>query len=347
MVTVLVVDDEPQVRNALRRALESQGDQVLSARNGQEAIDLAAAQTPDLVVLDLWLPDLDGVEVVTRLRSWLDAPILILSGEVDERRKVQALDAGADDFLQKPFGFSELAARLRALKRRSVREETGQRMVFGDLVVDLPQRAVFVEREPVKLTPTEWGLLEALATRPGKLLTHGWLLAQVWGAGHGDESRQSLRTHIRSLRAKIGDDAADPRYVRTESGAGYRWLLEPDGPRPPAATAPAAPTGGEDGEDGGDLVIGADGQPIGRTAGADRLDGGDEESVRWFMHELNNVLTAMNLALHVSRRAGADTATTQEALQGHLQRTAHLVNRAAELVGRLSAVLEREQVGRR
>src|SRR4051812_47374976 len=141
MARVLVVDDEPQVLHALRRVLESQGDQVLVAATGTEALDAAAARAPDLVVLDLRLPDLDGVEVVRRLRGWLDVPVLILSGDADEERKVSALDSGADDFLQKPFGFSELSARLRALQRRSVRDRAGQRLVFDDLVVDLPQGA--------------------------------------------------------------------------------------------------------------------------------------------------------------------------------------------------------------
>ena len=131
MATVLVVDDEPQVRHALRRALEGEGDRVLCAATGTEAVDLAAAETPDLVVLDLWLPDIDGVEVVRRLRGWLDVPILILSGDSDTERKVGALDSGADDFLQKPFGFPELTARLRALKRRTVRVEADRRLSFG------------------------------------------------------------------------------------------------------------------------------------------------------------------------------------------------------------------------
>lgn len=248
MATVLVVDDEPQVLHALRRALEGEGDRVLTAATGTEAVDLAASQPPDLVVLDLWLPDLDGVEVVRRLRGWLDVPILILSGDADEERKVSALDSGADDFLQKPFGFSELTARLRALKRRSVREQADQRLEYGDLVVDLPQGAAELGGTLLRLTPTEWQLLEAMVTHPGKLLTHRWLVARVWGGSHGDENRQALRTHIRSLRAKIGDDAATPRYLGTESGAGYRWLAEPVPPSPsrrpppPPYVVPRRPT---------------------------------------------------------------------------------------------------------
>src|SRR6478752_367645 len=194
MATVLVVDDEPQVLHALRRALEGEGDRVLTAATGTQAVDLAATRPPDLVVLDLWLPDLD------------------------EERKVSALDSGADDFLQKPFGFSELTARLRALKRRRVREQADQRLEYGDLVVDLPQGAAELGGTLLRLTPTEWQLLEAMVTHPGKLLTHRWLLARVWGEQHGDESRQALRTHIRSLRSKIADDAAKPHSLRTESG---------------------------------------------------------------------------------------------------------------------------------
>ena len=205
---------------------------------GLQAVDLAATQAPDLVVLDLWLPDIDGVEVVRRLRGWLDVPILILSGDSDEERRVDALDSGADDFLQKPFGFSELTARLRALRRRTRprpgRPAPGVRRPGGRPA----QGSAALAGVPLRLTPTEWQLLEAMVTHPGKLLTHRWLVARVWGGSHGDESRQALRTHIRSLRAKIGDDATTPPFLRTESGAGYRWLAEPSGAEPPR-TAPA------------------------------------------------------------------------------------------------------------
>ena len=313
MATVLVVDDEPQVLHALRRSLEGEGDRVLTAATGTQAVDLAATQPPDLLVLDLWLPDLDGVEVVRRLRGWLDVPILILSGDADEERKVSALDSGADDFLQKPFGFSELSARLRALKRRSVREQADQRLEYGDLVIDLPQGAAELDGTLLRLTPTEWQLLEAMVTHPGKLLTHRWLVARVWGGSHGDESRQALRTHIRSLRAKIGDDASTPRYLRTESGAGYRWLAEPV-PSPVAPVArPAPPV----------VRRPADLAPVSNT-----------------LHDLNNVLTALHLALHLaqSKVTGVGEASTADELdrasekaQVQLRRSVHLVDRAADL----------------
>ena len=308
-----MVDDEPQVLHALRRALEGEGERVLSASTGLQAVDLAATQAPDLVVLDLWLPDIDGVEVVRRLRGWLDVPILILSGDSDEERRVDALDSGADDFLQKPFGFSELTARLRALRRRTVRDQADQRLAYGDLVVDLPQGSAALAGVPLRLTPTEWQLLEAMVTHPGKLLTHRWLVARVWGGSHGDESRQALRTHIRSLRAKIGDDATTPTFLRTESGAGYRWLAEPSGAEPPR-TAPA---------------VGIERPaPPGRAPAAAAL------------HDLNNVLTALHLALHlaqgrVTRLAeGGDpdaVDASASAVQVQLRRSVHLVDRAGDL----------------
>ena len=266
------------------------------------------------MVLDLWLPDIDGVEVVRRLRGWLDVPILILSGDADEERKVSALDSGADDFLAKPFGFSELTARLRALKRRTVRDQADQRLEYGDLVVDLPQGAAELGGSLLRLTPTEWQLLEAMVTHPGKLLTHRWLVARVWGGSHGDESRQALRTHIRSLRAKIGDDASTPRYLRTESGAGYRWLAEPaDGP--PDDGAPPRPS---------DVVRRrpTDGTGDGRAARpeqradrpAPRPAPGPEQG---------------RAARRLRPRRGADAAA--EKAQVQLRRSVHLVDRAGDL----------------
>jgi two-component system, OmpR family, KDP operon response regulator KdpE len=258
--------------------------------------------------------------VVRRLRGWLDVPILILSGDADEERKVSALDSGADDFLQKPFGFSELTARLRALKRRRVREQADQRLEYGDLVVDLPQGSAELDGTLLRLTPTEWQLLEAMVTHPGKLLTHRWLVARVWGGGHGDESRQALRTHIRSLRAKIGDAAATPRYLRTESGAGYRWLAEPVPPSRVEEPAPAV------------VRRPAELAPVSNT-----------------LHDLNNVLTALHLALHLAQTkvAGLGEATTPEEVarasekaQVQLRRSVHLVDRAGDLARSLRETWE-------
>ncbi len=326
MATVLVVDDEPQVLHALRRALESEGDRVLSAATGTEAVDVAATSAPDLVVLDLRLPDIDGVEVVRRLRGWLDVPILILSGDSDTERKVEALDSGADDYLAKPFGFAELTARLRALRRRTVREEADQRLRFGPLAVDLPRGSAELDGTLLRLTPTEWQLLEGMVTHPGKLLTHRWLLARVWGEQHGDESRQALRTHIRSLRAKIGDDAGTPRYLRTESGAGYRWLPDPDR-RPGAAEETRTETSS---------VPSVPSVPA------------DPESRAAALHDINNVLTALHFSLHVAtegtdRLAGdaGPGGVDQEAVEriaSQLHRSVRLVDRAGELAQNLRPV---------
>lgn len=223
MPKVLIVDDEPAILTVLQRVLEADGYDVSAAENGARAIELAVTTVPDLVVLDLRLPDTDGIELTKILRRWLQAPILILSGFNDEARKVKALDAGADDYLQKPFGLDELKARLRALQRRTS-ETGGSTVAFGDILVDLAAGSVIVSGEEVRLTRTEWLLLEALVTNPGKLMTHRRVAAEVWGSGYGEEMRQTLRGHVKSLRAKLGDDANEPTYIRTESGAGYRWI---------------------------------------------------------------------------------------------------------------------------
>jgi len=279
---ILLVDDEPQLVHALRRALEQAGHEVLAAPDGEAGIHLTRTGHPDLVVLDLKLPDLDGVDVVRRLRSWFDAPILILSAVTDETRKVQALDAGADDFLNKPFGMRELTARLRALLRRRGPAPEERVLRFPGLTVDLTARSVEVDGRDQRLTPTEWRILEALATQPGRLLTHHTLLHQVWDETHGDEARQSLRSHVRSLRAKLGDDAADPRFVRTESGAVYRWLPAPD-------TEP-----GDDLEEAG---LAGESLPVPRSEHARGVD--------QIMHDLNNVLTAMRFATYLLRQQEA------------------------------------------
>ncbi|MFC6041572.1 response regulator [Nocardioides hankookensis] len=240
MTRVLVVDDEPQIGHAIRTALERDGDEVLLAGSGVAGVDLVATSRPDLLILDLHLPDIDGTEVVRRVRPWFAHPILVLSGASDEDSRVAALDAGADDFLGKPFGLAELRARLRALQRRSAggADDTTQRR-YGDLVVDLAGRTVRVAGQEVLLTPTEWRLLVAFLANPGALLTHHRLLAEGWSTSYGDETRQALRTHIRSLRAKIGDPAADPLYIRTESGVGYRWVAT-EGSGAPGTGAPGA-----------------------------------------------------------------------------------------------------------
>ena len=226
MTLVLVVDDEPQIRRALRTSLEAHGYEVRTASNGEEAIVAAAETALDLVFLDLGLPDLDGTDVIRRVRSFSDVPVIVLSVRDHQSDKVAALDAGADDYVTKPFGMEELLARGRAAMRRKQPEEPAvpvQR--FGGLEVDLGRRLVSRDGEPIHLTPTEYGLLEAFVTNPGKLLTHQWLLRKVWGQGYGTETTY-LRTYVRALRKKLGDDAQAPDLIVTEPGVGYRWVAE-------------------------------------------------------------------------------------------------------------------------
>jgi two-component system KDP operon response regulator KdpE len=228
VTTILVIDDEPQILRALGAALRSQGYEVVTASNGEDGLTAAAAGRPELIVLDLGLPDLDGVEVLKRLRSWSAVPVIVLSVREAQTDKVSALDVGADDYLSKPFGIEELLARMRATLRRTAPAGGGDPLLrFDDLVVDRERRTITRDGRPVHLTPTEYSLLEAMVSQPGKLLTHAWLLDRVWGPGYHDESHY-LRVFIRQLRRKLGDQAASPRLIATEPGIGYRWLLEPD-----------------------------------------------------------------------------------------------------------------------
>jgi len=226
MTTILVVDDEPQIRRALRTSLEAHGYTVQTAGTGEEAVVAAAEVSPDLVFLDLGLPDLDGTEVIKRVRSFSEVPVIVLSVRDRQADKVAALDAGADDYVAKPFGMEELLARLRAQLRRAQPEDAGPAVLrFGDLQVDLARRLVTLAGAPVHLTRTEYALLEAFVTNPGKLLTHQWLLRKVWGRGYGEESHY-LRVYVRALRRKLGDRAAAPDLILTEPGVGYRWIAE-------------------------------------------------------------------------------------------------------------------------
>jgi two-component system KDP operon response regulator KdpE len=240
---VLVVDDEPQIRRALRRALEAQDYQVATAANAEEALAVAAAGDPDLVILDLGLPDLDGTEVIRRLRSWTDVPVIVLSVREGRSDKVDALDAGADDYVTKPFDVEELLARMRAALRRRLEVVPSEPILrFDDLEVDLGRRRVRRGDRALHLTPYEYGLLEAMATNPGKLLTHAWLLRRVWGRGYGSESHY-LHVYVRQLRQKLGDDAAMPRYIVTEPGVGYRWGPDPDRGQPSSTSGRSASQG--------------------------------------------------------------------------------------------------------
>jgi two-component system KDP operon response regulator KdpE len=218
---VLVVDDEPQIVRGLKIILRSAGYVVEAAETKQQALALLAARPPDAVVLDLVLPDGSGVEICEELRRWSRLPILVLSAVGDEREKVRALDAGADDYVTKPFGTDELLARLRALLRRSVQDGGVPQVVVGELVIDLADRRVQRGEEEVHLTPIEFDLLRVLATHRGRLVTHRQLLREVWGPEYGEETHY-LRVHVAHIRAKLETDASRPQYLITEPGVGYR-----------------------------------------------------------------------------------------------------------------------------
>jgi len=221
---ILVVDDEPQILRALRTSLRAAGYEVETAATAETALAEAAMRPPDAVILDLILPDGTGTDVARELRTWSSAPIIVLSAVGDEREKIQALDAGADDYVQKPVGIDELLARLRAGLRRAA--PAGEPVVtIGGLVVDLEKRLVTVDGREVHLTPHQFDILRVLAKNEGKLMTHRSILREVWGPGYGSESNL-LHVHMSQLRRKIEPDPARPRYLVTEPGAGYR-LVDP------------------------------------------------------------------------------------------------------------------------
>ena len=225
---VLIVDDELPIRRFLRVSLAGEGYRVVEAATAGEALDQIAAQRPDVVVLDLGLPDRDGVEVIREVREWSPVPIVVLSVRDREHDKVAALETGADDYLTKPFGVGELMARLRvALRHASLAGGTADEPVFttGELRVDLARRQVFVAGREVRLTPIEYKLLALLVKNAGKVLTHRQLLRQVWGPEYGDENHY-VRVYVAQLRRKLEADPARPRYLRTESGVGYRLVTE-------------------------------------------------------------------------------------------------------------------------
>ncbi len=273
MTSVLVVDDEPQILRALQINLRVRHYDVHVAANGTQALELASRHPPDFVILDLGLPDLDGVEVIQGLRGWTDAPIIVLSGRTDSTDKVDALDAGADDYVTKPFGMEELLARMRAVGRRVTGNGDLPRLRLGDLVVDLAAKRVIRDprggaddasaadeasaadrasgasgasgagaaggadgaggsgapaRGDVRLTPTEWHLLEVLLRHPGKLLSQRQLLNEVWGPGYADATG-NLRLYMAQLRRKLEPDPARPRWLMTEPGMGYRFQPDSDG----------------------------------------------------------------------------------------------------------------------
>jgi two-component system, OmpR family, KDP operon response regulator KdpE len=218
---VLVCDDEPQILRALRVILRDAGYEAVTATTGEEALDRASVKPPAAAILDLMLPDLDGIEVTKRLREWSEMPIIVLSAVGEEEAKVRALAAGADDYVTKPFGPPELVARLEAVLRRAKPEASEPLIATDGLEVDLVARTVRRDGEPVHLTPTEFELLRTLAQNRGRLMTHRSLLVEVWGVEYEDDV-QVLRAHVANLRRKI-EPADGPRYIRTDPGVGYRF----------------------------------------------------------------------------------------------------------------------------
>lgn len=226
---ILIIDDEPQIRRVVRNALRDEAQRVLEAETGRDGVDLAAAERPSLIILDLGLPDLDGASVCRELRRWSTAPIIVLSARHSDQEKVRVLDLGADDYVTKPFSTHELLARVRAQLRRArlptSLSEQGPVEVDG-LSVDVARRTVSRNGEPIHLTPTEWDLLRAFLRHAGRTLTHQQIFSAVWGKASGD-AQSYLRVHIANLRRKIERDAVRPRLIITEPGVGYRFDREP------------------------------------------------------------------------------------------------------------------------
>jgi two-component system KDP operon response regulator KdpE len=223
ILRVLVVDDEEQIRRFLRIVLRAAGYEVDEASTGREAIERCTGQHPELVLLDLGLPDIDGIDVIRAIRVWSAVPIIVLSVRAEEDDKVQALDAGANDYVQKPFGTAELLARIRAAARSRVPDAGQTAYDVGDVHIDVARHEVSRGGQAIRLSPKEFSLLLVLARNAGRVLTHKQLLAEVWGAGH-TEDVQYLRVYVGQLREKLGDDAATPRLIANEPGIGYRLL---------------------------------------------------------------------------------------------------------------------------
>ena len=227
---ILLIEDEPQMRRFLRITLQGHGYRLVEAGTGQEGLMQAASRNPDVVLLDLGLPDLDGLEVTRRLREWAQTPIIVISAREQEQDKVKALDAGADDYLTKPFSAGELMARIRVALRHMARQTGKQEPVFvlQNLRVDLAQRQVFIDEKEVHLTPIEYKLLTVLVRHAGRVITHNQLLKEVWGPAHVNEV-QYLRVYMTQLRHKLEVDPTRPRFLMNEPGIGYRLKFDPEG----------------------------------------------------------------------------------------------------------------------
>jgi two-component system, OmpR family, KDP operon response regulator KdpE len=222
---VLIVDDEPEIRRFLRASLKTHQYEVFEADTGAKALSMILDHRPELLILDLGLPDMDGLEVTRRVREWNQVPIIVLSVRNREDDKIRALDAGADDYLTKPFGMGELMARIRVVMRRSVVAEQEPVQIIGEVSVDMARRRVLVRDKEVALTPTEFDMLRVLIQNAGKVVTHHQLIHEVWGTPFEDESRL-LRVNISNLRRKVEPDPEQPRYILTELGIGYRFREE-------------------------------------------------------------------------------------------------------------------------
>lgn len=223
---ILVADDDPQILYALRFSLEKRGYQIIAVKNGSEAITAAADHNPDLVLLDLGMPELDGLDVIAGLRGWSQVPILVVSGRNGADDKVEALDAGADDYITKPFALNELLARVRALARRNTGPTVEPLVTMNDITINFSARTVTKgagdAATVIRLTPTEWHVLETLVRNPGRLVTRQTLLTEIWGASHVTDTGY-LRLYIAQLRKKLEADPGNPRYLLTEAGMGYRF----------------------------------------------------------------------------------------------------------------------------
>jgi two-component system KDP operon response regulator KdpE len=296
VTTVLVIEDEPRTVEVLMELTRHLGYVSVAARTGAQGVQVAREQQPDLILLDLGLPDLGGLRVIGQLREFTDAPILVVSGSTQRRRKADALDAGADDFVDKPFEVAELRARLAAAERRLTSgADRAVRRSYGQLTVDHTTRQIFDGEVEIRLTETEWLILDLLTKAPGRVLTHRRIVQHIWGPTAGAEARGALRTHMRSLRAKLGDEARDPVYLRTESGVGYRWI-HPPGPAAPVSSresrsvADAALALG----DAVDLLLATRGSSVSESPEGTRI------------HELVEEIQQLSRGLTEQARAGRD-----------------------------------------